>query len=79
MIPNRENPGFVDADVDKRVVVPSADIRNCAVVDMKTKKIVTGTYDSISQYFEGEESGGCYIYASLYMWYCTFDLIIYKF
>ena len=79
MIPNRENPGFVDADVDKRVVVPSADIRNCAVVDMKTKKVVTGSYDSISQYFEGEESGGCYIYTSLYMWYCTFDLIIYKF
>lgn len=77
MVPNRNNPDF-STDMDKRILVPG-EVRNCAVVDTRMQRVVSGSFDSVSQYFDGDGSGGCYVYASIYKWTTSFDLIIYKF
>ena len=77
LIPNADNPGF-DTAVDKRIVAPSA-YGTCAVIDMKSQKVISGTYDSVSQYFDGDGSGGCYVYTRIYKWTTCKDLFIYRF
>lgn len=77
LLPNYNNPTFDDA-VENRIVAP-ASFGQCAVIDMKQKKVITGSYNSMAKYFETEGYGACYAYVRLYKWNTAKELFIYKF
>ena len=78
IIPNKDNPTF-DTSMDKRILLPGKNSANCAVVDMRTRKVTSATYSSVPQYFEGDEHGVGYVYVRVYKWTANKDLFIYKF
>lgn len=77
LVPNYNNPTYDDS-IANRIVAPSSFSR-CAVIDMSQKKIITGTYSSMAQYFKEEGYGACYAYTRLYKWNTAKELFIYKF
>ena len=77
LIPNYNNPTFDDS-VANRIVAP-ASFSRCAVIDMRQKKIINGSYSSMARYFEEEGYGACYAYTRLYKWNTAKELFIYKF
>ena len=81
LIPNLYN-GIANASFDdaseKRIVVPN-NFQSCYLVDMGSERIVSGSLDSMSQYFEEGKNGGCYVYIKLYKWSTVTEMYIYKF
>lgn len=78
MIPNADNPTY-DTAIDKRIILPAVSNDNCAVIDMRSRRITSASFDSVPQYFEGDTNGVGYIYARVYKWTANKDLFIYKF
>lgn len=71
------NPAF-DSASEKRVVIPN-NIQSCYLVDMGSERVVSGSLDAMSQYFEDSKNGGCYVYVKVYKWTSVTEMYIYKF